>query len=53
MLGMKAVPPGVELDSEQKKFRASWKISDKIIRLKEERYFRELSEAQEMLDEVS
>ena len=35
VLGMKAVPPGMELDNDQKRFRASWKITDKILRLKE------------------
>ena len=49
---MKAVPPGVELDHDQKAFRAQWKITNKILYLKEMKYRDELSEAQSKLDYV-
>ena len=44
-LGMKAVPPGVQPDSEQKEFMESWKITNKILLLKEAKYREELDEA--------
>ena len=44
-LGMKAVPPGATPDSEQKEFIEKWKITKKILLLKEKKYREELDEA--------
>lgn len=53
VLGNKACPPDKEheLDAEQRKFKANWKISQKVVNLKEDKYREELAFAQEKLEE--